>query len=194
MKAMRTVLLALLGLWFLAVASADSAHSATNTASLSVGWNHVCYIGTEQPVQAALGDIADSVQAVYRMGAGGAWDRWVAESAQTSTMETVRPYDPLLVLTSESLTWTQTRDEFAPDTVDLEQGWNARCYEGEDEDIDEAVKGVQGQVTIVYALIPGQGWLRYVPDRPEIGTLERLQRHQAVLVLVTDSAGAVWRF
>jgi hypothetical protein len=194
MKAMRIGLLGLLGLWFLTVASADSAHSATASATLSVGWNHVCDIGTEQPVQAALRDIAESVQAVYRMGAGGAWDRWFPDRPQISTMETVRPYDPLLVLTSETLTWTQTSDEVAPDTADLEQGWNAVCYEGEGGDIEDAVEGIHDQIAIIYALVPGQGWLQYAPDRPEISTLDRLQRHQSVLVLVSDSVGAIWHF
>jgi hypothetical protein len=194
MKTLRILLLLLVGLLFLAVASTDSAHSATTSTTLSVGWNQVCYVGAEQPVEAALSDIAGSVQALYRIGTGGALDRWFPDSPQMSTIHTLVPCDPLLVLMSETVTWTQTSDQAAPDTADLEQGWNAVCYEGEDEDIEEAVKGVHDQIATIYALVPGQGWLRYVPDRPEVSTLDRLQRHQPILVLVSEPAGATWHF
>lgn len=195
MKAVRMLFLALLvGLLFLAIGGADTAHSATATATLSVGWNQVCYVGAEQPVEAALGDIAGSVQALYKIGAGGALQRWFPGRPQMSTLDTLRPYDPILVLTSGTVTWTQTSDQVAPDAADLEQGWNAVCYEGGDEDIVEAVHGVHGQIAIIYALVPGQGWLRYVPDRPEINTLDSLQRHQPILVLISEPAGATWYF
>jgi hypothetical protein len=166
----------------------------TATATLSVGWNQVCYIGPEQPVGAALGYIAGSVQALYQIEAGGALQRWFPGRPEMSTLDTLRPYEPILVLMSGTLTWTQTSDQVAPGAQDLEQGWNAVCYEGQDADIGEAVGGVQDEIAIIYALAPGQSWLRYVPDRPEINTLDRLQRHQAVLVLVSEAAGVTWHF
>jgi hypothetical protein len=174
--------------------SASPTGKVTATATLSVGWNQVCYIGSEQPVEAALGDIAGSVQALYQIEAGGALQRWFPGRPEMSTLNTLRPYEPILVLMSGALTWTQTSDQIAPDAQDLEQGWNAVCYEGQDADIKEAIEGVQDEIAIIYALAPGQSWLRYVPDRPELNTLDRLQRHQAVLVLVSEAAGVTWHF
>jgi hypothetical protein len=187
-------LLALASALLLAGGVADNAHSATAIASLSVGWNQVCYIGAEQPVETALGDIAGSVQALYRIGEGGTLSRWFPDRPQITTIGTLAPYDPLLLLMPEPLTWTQSSDEVAPGTADLEQGWNAVCYEGEDKDTEEAVGGVYDEIAIIYALVPGQGWLRYVPGRPEISNLDMLQRHQPILVLVSDSTGATWHF
>jgi hypothetical protein len=54
--------------------------------------------------------------------------------------------------------------------------------------------GVDGELAIIYALAPGQGWLRFVPGRGEISNLEQVEPHQALLVLVSDAAGATWDF
>jgi hypothetical protein len=196
MKVLHVVFLAAIALAaaFLMVGAVNTARSATATATLSAGWNHVCYIGAEAPVETALSDITGSIQAVYRIGAGGTPERWFPGRPQSSTIETLAPYEPLLLLTPQTLTWTQTSDELAPATADLGQGWNAVCYEGEDKDIEEAVEGIDGQIAIIYAFVPGQGWLRYVPDRPDVSRLDGLQRHQPILVLVSEPAGATWRF
>jgi len=190
----RGLWLALTGALFLAVSGAGSGLSATATTSFAVGWNQACYIGPQQSVETALGDIAGSVQALYRIGVDGALDRWFPGSPEVSTIETLSPYDSLLLLMPAPATWTQTSDEPKPDKWVMAQGWNSICYEGENKDIEEAVDGIHDQIAIIYALVPGQGWLRYVPDRPEMSNLDRLQRHQPILVLVSDPTGATWRF
>jgi hypothetical protein len=76
----------------------------------------------------------------------------------------------------------------------MAQGWNSICYEGEARAVDEAVGGVDGELAIIYALAPGQGWLRFVPGREEISNLEQVEPHQALLALVSDAAGATWDF
>jgi len=47
---------------------------------------------------------------------------------------------------------------------------------------------------MIYNLAPDQSWRRYVADRPEVSNLERLETFTSVMILVTDSDGAVWLF
>lgn len=190
----RVLFLTAMGFLLLGMGGANSAYSATTTTSLAAGWNHVCYIGTEGSVGEALGSVAPSVQAVYRFGAGGALERWFPGRPEVSTINTLAPQDSLLVLAAAPVEWTQTSEGAAPDTADMAQGWNSICYEGESRAVDEAVGGVDGELAIIYALAPGQGWLRFVPGRGEISNLEQVEPHQALLVLVSDAAGATWDF
>jgi len=162
--------------------------------SLAAGWNHVCYIGAEQPVREALGDIAGSVQALYRIESGGALDRWFPGRPEVSTITALAPEDSLLMLMAAPAAWNQTGVGAAPDVTDMAQGWSSICFEGGAQDIEDAVEGIDGQVTIIYALAPGQGWLRFVPGRSDISSLDRVEPHQALLVLVDDPGGAVWHF
>lgn len=173
---------------------AGSVQSATVSTSLTAGWNHVCYSGAERSVEEALGEITGSVQALYRIEAGGALKRWFPGRPEISTIATLAPQDPLMILMAAPVAWTQTSDGAASDAADMEKGWNSICYEGESEDVEDAIKGVSGQVAIIYALVPGQGWLRFVPGREEISNLERVEPHEALLVLVSDPAGATWDF
>ena len=47
---------------------------------------------------------------------------------------------------------------------------------------------------MIYTLTPDQSWRRYVAGRPEVSNLERLDKYTSVLIMVTDSDGAVWTF
>lgn len=179
---------------FLGVGGAESANSASTNTGLTAGWNHVCYIGEEAPVEEALGTIAASVQALYRMGAGATMDRWFSGRPELSTIDTLGPQDPLLVLVAAPVEWAQTGEEAADRTAEMAQGWSSICYDGESRAVDEAMGGVDGEVAIVYSLVAEQGWLRFVPGRSEISNLQRVEPHQALLVLVSDAAGASWDF
>jgi hypothetical protein len=189
----RVLFLMAMGLLFLAVGGANSAHSATITADLGAGWNHVCYIGADQPVEEALGPAAGSVQALYRIEENGVLDRWFPGRPEVSTIDALTPEDSLLILAGAPVEWLQTSEAAAPDTADMAQGWNSICYEGESRALAEAVGGVDGKLAIIYGLLPGQGWLRFVPGRDEISNLEQVVPHQALLVLVSD-ATATWDF
>jgi hypothetical protein len=189
----RVLFLMAMSLLFLAVGGANSAHSATITANLGAGWNHVCYIGADQPVEEALGSAAGSVQALYRIGENGVLDRWFPGRPEVSTIDALTPEDSLLILAGAPVEWIQTSEAAAPDTADMAQGWNSICYEGESRALAEAVGGVDGKLAIIYGLLPGQGWLRFVPGRDEISNLEQVVPHQALLVLVSD-ATATWDF
>ena len=192
---MRGVLfLIAMGLLFLGVGGSDSAYSATTTTNLTSGWNQVCYIGGEAPVGEALGTVADSVQALYRMRTDGTLDRWFPGRPEVSTIDTLAPQEPLLMLVGAPVEWTQTGEDAATHTADMAQGWSSICYEGESRDMEEAIGGVDGEVSIVYSLVPGQGWLRFVPGRSDISNLQGVELHQALLVLVSDAAGATWDF
>jgi hypothetical protein len=192
---MRGILfLTAIGLLLLGIGGAGSAHSANATTNLTAGWNQVCYIGAEGPVEEALGAVAGSVQALYRMRTDGALDRWFPGRPEVSTIDTLSPQDPLLMLVAAPVEWTQSGEETADRTADMAQGWSSICYEGESRAVDEAMGGVDGELDIVYSLVPEQGWLRFVPGRSEISNLERVEPHQALLVLVSDAAGATWDF
>jgi len=183
-----------MGLLLLGVGGADSAYSATTTTSLAAGWNHACYVGAEAPVADALGTVAGSVQALYRMGAGGAVDRWFPGQPLASTIDTLAPEDALLMLAAAPAEWTQSSEQAAPGSAQMAQGWNSICYEGESRDINEATSRVDGEVSIIYSLSPEGGWLRFVPGRADVSDLERVEPHQALMVLVSDAAGATWNF
>jgi hypothetical protein len=178
----------------LGIGGAGSVYSATTTASLTTGWNQVCYIGEEGPVGEALGTVADSVQALYRMRTDGTLDRWFPGRPEVSTIDALAPQDALLMLVGAPVEWTQSSDQAAPRTADMAQGWSSICYEGESRDMEEAIGGVDGDLAIVYSLVSGQGWLRFVPGRSEISTLVRVEPSQALLILVSDTAGATWDF
>jgi len=182
------------GLLLLGIGGAESAYSATTTASLAAGWNQVCYIGAQRTVGEALGAVEPSVQAVYRFGEGGALDRWFPGRPEVSTIDTLAPEDALLMLVGAPVQWAQSSEGAAPDSAQMTQGWNSICYEGESRRLDEAIGGVDGEVAIAYTLLPGQGWLRFVPGREEISNLEQVEPHQALLVLVSDADGATWHF
>jgi len=192
---MRGILfLTAIGLLLLGIGGAGSVYSATTTTSLTTGWNQVCHIGTEAPVAEALGTVTGSVQALYRMRADGALDRWFPGRPEVSTIDTLAPQDALLMLVAAPVEWTQSSDQAAARTADMARGWSSICYEGESRDVEEAIGGVDGELAIVYSLLPGQGWLRFVPGRDEISNLQRVEPHQALLVLVSDAAGASWDF
>jgi len=74
---------------------------------LVVGWNHVCYTGTEQPIPDASAGFIDDVAAVYRLRADQGFDCWFAGRPKLSTIATVRPYEPLFILISDSAVWAQ---------------------------------------------------------------------------------------
>jgi hypothetical protein len=181
-----------MGLLLLGVGGVQRAYSATITTNLAAGWNHVCYVGTEAPVDEALGSVAGSVQAVYRIE-DDLLGRWFPDRPEVSTIDTLTPQDSLLILVGAPVEWEQTTEAAAPDKADMAQGWNSICYEGEVRAVAEAVGGVDGELAIIYALAPEQGWLRFVPGRDEISNLEQVVPHEALLVLVNDST-ATWQF
>ena len=183
-----------IGLLLLGVGGVENAYSETTSNSLTTGWNQVCYIGEEGPVAEALGTVTGSVQALYRMRTDGTLDRWFPGRPEVSSIDTIAPQDSLLMLVGAPVEWTQSSDQAAPDTAEMVQGWSSICYEGESRDVEEAIGGVDGKLAIVYSLVPGQGWLRFVPGRSEISNLQGVEPHQALLVLVSDAAGATWDF
>jgi hypothetical protein len=109
-------------------------------------------------------------------------------------LETVDPYDVLLLLVTSGATWDQEPVDPTPTSAPLVSGWNTVCYAGETQDTEAATEGMAGKFAIVYTLAPGQTWNRFVPDRPEVSNLDRLDRFTAVLVLVTDDNSPVWVF
>ena len=190
----RALFLTAMGFLLFGIGGVPSAHSESTTTSLVAGWNHVCYIGAAGPAGEALGTVAGSVQALYRMGANGTTDRWFPGGSQASTIDTLAPGDALLMLVAAPVEWAQSSDEAAPGSAEMTQGWNSVCYEGESRDIEEAMAGVDGEVAVIYSLSPEKGWLRFVPGQDDISDLERVEPHQALLVLVSDAAGATWNF
>jgi YVTN family beta-propeller protein len=161
--------------------------------ALATGWNQVCYVGVEQPIEDALAPILGDVSAVYRMGAGGGYDRWFPGRPEVSTITNVSPYRPLLLLMTEGAAWNQTPEGSPPTSAGLAQGWNTICYAGAAETPAEATSAIADGFSILYMLGSGQAWSRYVPGRPEVSNIEELEQYDAVLML-TNGGGTTWTF
>jgi hypothetical protein len=156
------------------------------------GWNDSCYQGSEQQIDDALGGVA-GVQAVYRLKSQ-TFERWFPGRPELSTITTVSPFDPLLILTTDGAAWTVMPNSDSPSSTPLSSGWSSICYLGDGKDTAAAATGIMGDFAVMYTLTPDQSWRRYIPGRPEVSNLERLETYTAVLILVTDPDGALWTF
>jgi hypothetical protein len=157
------------------------------------GWNHVCYTDLGQPLEAALAGFINDVAAAYRLRSDQSYDRWFPGRPDVSTITTISPFEPLFLLMWDSTVWVQ-QPSTPPTGVDLHQGWNSTCYVGDSKSISDAAATIASQLGIVYALRSDQTWSRYVPDRPEMSSIDRLKRYDAVHMLVTDPDGTTWAF
>jgi YVTN family beta-propeller protein len=160
--------------------------------ALATGWNQVCYVGAEQPIEDALAPVIDGVSAVYRLGAGGGYDRWFPGRPEVSTITNVSPYKPLLLLMTEGAAWNQTPSGSVPTSASLAQGWNTICYAGTDKPASEATSTIADDVSILYMLGSGQAWSRYVPGRPEVSNIDELAQYDAALILANGET--TWTF
>lgn len=160
---------------------------------LVLGWNHICYTESSRPVDDGLGPLADRVLAAYRLNTGGGYDRWFPEHPDVTTMDTLGSYDALFVLMSDSTVWAQ-QPSTPPTSANLVRGWNSVCYLGATKPPGDAVASVEEGLGILYRLESSEGWMRYVPDRPEVSNIDLLNQHDAVLVLVTEPGGTMWTF
>jgi len=161
---------------------------------LVAGWNHVCYLGPDQPIEDALVAFGESVVAVYRLESAGGYARWFPGRPDLSNISTVTPFQPLFILMASSAPWQQQPDGTPPTSIQLAQGWNSVCYSGQTKGTEEATAGIAGQVGVLYWLAPEQAWRRFVPGRPEISDLPELQQFAATLVLATQPEGVEWVF
>jgi hypothetical protein len=157
------------------------------------GWNHVCYVGPNEDIEDALGDIGQDVLAAYRLRAEG-YDKWFPGQPDVSTIATLSPYEPLFLLLASSAAWPQQPSGSPPAVTPLAQGWNSVCYAGEPKDVESATQGIGGQFAVLYVLAPGQGWQRFVPGRPDLSDPIQLSRFASVLILVTEPGGTQWAF
>jgi hypothetical protein len=153
------------------------------------GWNDACYQGSEQSIGDAFADMTD-VQAVYRMR-GQSFDRWFPGRPEVSNIETLSPFDKLLVLATGAGAWTVTPKGDTPDSATLSSGWNGLAIwvpgsAGGGGPASRGLAVIHPQVGPVLASLWG---------RPAGGSnLERLDKYTSVLIMVTDSDGAVWTF
>jgi len=173
--------------------------SADTTALLSAtplvaGWNDVCYKGSAQAIEGALADILDHVSAVYSLKPGQAFERWFPGKPELSTITTVNPYEPLLILMTADQAWSQQPSGTQPISASLAEGWNRVCYTGQTKSVQDATAGIGGQFGILYVLGSDQAWSRYVPGRSEVSDLTQLNQYDSLLILVTKQGGATWAF
>jgi hypothetical protein len=162
------------------------------TVYLAAGWNGSCYQGSNQQIDDAFANI-NGVQAVYRLN-DQAFERWFPDRPELSNIAALSPFDPLLILADEAATWEVSPHTDLPHSTPLSSGWNSICYLGAAKDTEEAAAGIMGDFTVIYTLTPDRGWRRFVDGRPEVSNLERLETFTSVLILVTDSDGALWLF
>ncbi len=52
--------------------------------------------------------------------------------------------------------------------------------------------GAAGDIGVVYALAAGTTWERFMPDRPELSSLDSLDRYDCVLIQVAAGGGTKW--
>jgi hypothetical protein len=156
--------------------------------AMAPGWNYECYVGASRPTEEALTKTTGKINAAYRIGDAGAFDRWFPNLPEVSTLTTIDPGDTLFLLASDPFLWTQATSH-AESTVTLDQGWNGVCYLGEGGPVEEATQGLGAQYAAIYSLAPDRTWQRYVPGRPEISNLSQLETYTPVLILVTGVKG-----
>jgi hypothetical protein len=156
------------------------------------GWNDSCYQSSEQEIDDAFAGVT-GVQAVYRMK-NQTFDRWFPDRPELSTITTLSPFDPLLILMTEDATWTVTPKSDLPHSTPLTSGWNSICYLGAGKDTGAAAAGIMGDFAVIYTLTPDQSWRRFVVGRPEVSNLTRLETFTPLHILVTDPDGALWIF
>jgi hypothetical protein len=164
------------------------------TIMLVSGWNNSCYVGSEQPIEDALADVAENVLAVYRMRADQGFDRWFPNKPEASSITTVSPYQPLFILMGQYAFWPHEPSGTPPTSVPLASGWNSVCYTGQTKSAGDATAGVAGGFVIMYQLGSNQGWSRYVPARPEMSNIAQLSQYDTVLMLVDQEGGTSWTF
>jgi hypothetical protein len=162
--------------------------------SLAAGWNHACYAGSQQGIDAALEPIMSQVLAVYRLRDDGGYDRWFAGRPEVSTITTVNPFESLFVLMSGDASWIQNVSAMSPTSADLVMGWNSVCYAGLTEPVEEASATISTELNILYALGSDQLWRRYAVGRSDITNISDLAHLTPVLALVTKEEGATWTF
>ncbi len=160
--------------------------------NLVAGWNHVCYLGAEQPTSDALADIGTGVLAAYHLRPEEGYDRWFSDRPDLSSMASVSPYEPLFILMADDAAWPQEPTVTPPASLYLAQGWNSICYSGQTKEVEPATAAIAGQFNVLYVLAPNEGWKRFVAARPDVSNLAELRRFAAVLVLVTQTGGAQW--
>jgi len=164
------------------------------TVSLAQGWTHACYVGVQQPLEAALADVLKDVQAVYRLRADQGYDRWFAGRPEISTLTSLNPSDALFILTGANATWVQELPELPPAGVTLSEGWNSVCYGGPTTAAETATAGIGGQFGVVYSLAANQTWKRYVPGRPDVTTMVVIDQNSALLILKSTPGSVTWAF
>ena len=131
--------------------------------------------------------------AVYRLKAGGGYDRWFPERPDLTTIDTVGSYDALFILMSASAVWVQ-QPSTSPTSASLTHGWDSVCYVGGNKSPSYATATIASQLSILYMLGSDQLWSRYVPGRPEVSNIAGMERYDAVLMLLTEQGGTVWTF
>jgi hypothetical protein len=158
---------------------------------LQEGWNCYCYRGLEKSVEAVAADISGPVQAIFRIGPGGTVERWIPDAPEASTIVSVASNDALFILMAGEGGWGQIMAGPYLSSVDLVAGWNTVCYTGAAPDLEDATAEIAGDIAIVYQL-SGQSWRRFVPNRPEVSSLNAISAEIPLMILVTSEGGAQW--
>jgi len=183
------------------------------TVPLVQNWNDSCYVGEEATVEDAMADIIDNVLAIYRLADDHkTFEQYfpgLCEDVEgLCTITTLNPYDQLFILMKGPDEWVvgpiaagapadnKDRQVALAGASDSEPAaWNSVCYAGAYKPTEDAIRGIESGVAIMYQLGSNQAWLRYVPGRPEIpDTLTTLHPYDSVVLLVTTVGGITWTF
>jgi len=169
------------------VAHADSARLSSVSwlpgVTLAPGWTYACYFGDERPLDDALAGARDHVQAVYRPGPDGSYERWFPNQPGLSTISTVRPREALFILADDYAPWPQGPSQAGSDFA-LAPGWNSICYSGESKEATVAIGEMSDQIAVGYGLAADGTWQRVIPARPELSTMNYVRGFSPLIVLI----------
>jgi hypothetical protein len=171
----------------------SSGGSAVENSAAVPSWRYICYDGAERPIAEALDAGAGQIHAAYRLEVDQTFARWFPDRPDLSTITTIRPYEPLFILTSATIAWETDRSA-PPSTVSLVPGWNAVCYGGSTRSAAEATASIGEQLAVLYSLASDSAWQRFAPGRPDVSNLAELNTLDPILLLTTGATDIVWAF
>jgi hypothetical protein len=85
----------------------DAAASPPASSNLVLGWNSVCHTGQTKAVETATTPIAGQFGAIYSLGPGQVWSRFLPGRPELSTLTELRRFASVLILVTaaEGVEW-----------------------------------------------------------------------------------------
>lgn len=134
---------------------------------------------------------AESIVALWRLPAGGSWERYLPGRPDLSTLKTVNANEGLFICATGQATLTQTVASAGPPRPSaLQPGCNfvAVAQDGAPAALAAAVQPAGAVQTVWRFDTSANRWAVFLPAAPSSGTLADLKRADGVFVCVTAAA------